>query len=76
MRFALLIVVVIAVIAVVIAMLWSPGRAGPHDATQPEATDATRARRPPRPSQDPGPDTASGEPMPGSRQSREQHGKP
>ena len=73
----LVVVVVLAVVAVVMRATGAaaPGRRNrPNDQASP--IDAEHERKPPPPSVDPGPATRSGDPVPGSREDRERHGKP
>jgi hypothetical protein len=43
---------------------------------QPRPVDAAHATTPPAPGEDPAPTRPSGDPVPGSQEDRERHGKP
>ena len=74
-------VLIVAVIAAIVAVaMRAAGAASPErrnrPADQPKTIVATRARTPPTPAEDPAPRSSSGDPVPGSREDRERHGKP
>ena len=74
-------VLIFAVVAAVVAVaMRATGAASPQrhnrPADQPKPIDAGHERTPPSPAEDPGPRSRSGDPVPGSREDRERHGKP
>lgn len=76
MRIAILLFVIIAVVVVVVARMAASNGSRNRPADQPEPVDAEHTRKPPQPGEDPSPSTPSGDPVPGSRADRAQHGKP
>ena len=78
MRIALLLFIVIAVV-VVIALRARGAASSDHrnrPVDQPDPIDADHQRHPPGAGEDPGPVNRSGDPVPGSQEDRERHGKP
>ena len=76
MRLALLFFVCIAVMVIVAGRMMATSRPRNRPGEQPRPVDAERERRPPTPAEDPGPAAPSGDPVPGSRADRAEHGKP
>lgn len=76
MRIAIVIALLIGIAVIVGFRLLSNAPARRNRSEEQNTVASPEAPRPPTPAENPGPATAAGDPAPGSREQRAEHGKP